>query len=321
MLTVAYLANQFPVAVEPYVVEEIRELRRRGVRVISGSVRKSIRAQDLPADFSRGPDNVCLEPLHVMVLLHAAVLMAKRWKLISRLVKRALLQGRENLRARLMALLHTWLGAYYAILLQDLDVDHIHVHHGYFGSWIGMTAARLLGVSFSMTLHGSDLLLHPAYLDEKLRNCRFCITISEYNRRLILQHFAELNPESVILSKLGVDIAAARIESDPFNSTRRKFTLFTAGRLHAVKNQFFSGLRLCPAARSGAGVQLLNRRRGPRAATIGIVDPRPSTSRLHYAAWPCRAEEHKFALSKRRSVRADQLERRNPVSADGGNGE
>ncbi|MGD0988687.1 MAG: glycosyltransferase family 4 protein [Candidatus Sulfotelmatobacter sp.] len=246
MLTVAYLANQFPVAVEPYVVEEIRELRRRGVRVISGSVRKSIRAQDLPADFSRGPDNVCLEPLHVMVLLHAAVLMAKRWKLISRLVKRALLQGRENLRARLMALLHTWLGAYYAILLQDLDVDHIHVHHGYFGSWIGMTAARLLGVSFSMTLHGSDLLLHPAYLDEKLRNCRFCITISEYNRRLILQHFAELNPESVILSKLGVDIAAARIESDPFNSTRRKFTLFTAGRLHAVKNHSFL---VCACAR------------------------------------------------------------------------
>ncbi len=40
MLTVAYLANRFPSAVEPYVIEEIEELRRRGVRVIAGSVRK-----------------------------------------------------------------------------------------------------------------------------------------------------------------------------------------------------------------------------------------------------------------------------------------
>ena len=41
MLTVAYLANQFPSAVEPYVAEEIEELRGRGIRVIAGSVRKA----------------------------------------------------------------------------------------------------------------------------------------------------------------------------------------------------------------------------------------------------------------------------------------
>src|ERR1035438_4298027 len=40
VLTVAYLANQFPAAVEPYVGEEIREMRQRGVHVIAGSVRR-----------------------------------------------------------------------------------------------------------------------------------------------------------------------------------------------------------------------------------------------------------------------------------------
>ncbi len=43
MLTVAYLANQFPSAVEPYVIDEIEELRSRGVRVIAGSVRSGRR--------------------------------------------------------------------------------------------------------------------------------------------------------------------------------------------------------------------------------------------------------------------------------------
>ena len=34
MTTVAYIANQFPSPLEPYVMDEIRELRKRGVRVI-----------------------------------------------------------------------------------------------------------------------------------------------------------------------------------------------------------------------------------------------------------------------------------------------
>ena len=34
-----------------------------------------------------------------------------------------------------------------------------------------MVAARLLGAEFSMTLHGSDLLLQGTYLDAKLENC------------------------------------------------------------------------------------------------------------------------------------------------------
>ena len=49
-----------------------------------------------------------------------------------------------------------------------------------------MVAARLLNKGFSMTLHGSDLLLHGAYLDLKLESCTFCMTIPEYNRRYIL---------------------------------------------------------------------------------------------------------------------------------------
>jgi hypothetical protein len=34
MSKIAYLANHFPCAVEPYVVDEILELRKRGVEVI-----------------------------------------------------------------------------------------------------------------------------------------------------------------------------------------------------------------------------------------------------------------------------------------------
>ena len=110
---------------------------------------------------------------------------------------------------RLKALVHTFLGACYAAMLMARGIEHIHVHHGYFGSWIAMAAARMLGVEFSMTLHGSDLLVHGTYLDVKLTECAFCLTVSEYNRQYILQHYPGVQPQNVIVARMGVEVPAS----------------------------------------------------------------------------------------------------------------
>ncbi len=113
-------------------------------------------------------ETLYLQPLRLKLLIYAALMCFVKFPLLRDFFRRALLQGSEPLRQRGLALLHTWLGVYYALLIESTDVEHIHVHHGYFASWIAMVAARILGIEFSMTLHGSDLLLHPAFLDIKL---------------------------------------------------------------------------------------------------------------------------------------------------------
>src|SRR5882762_4121193 len=248
MLTIAYLANQFPAAVEPYVSEEIEELRRRGVQVIPGSVRRPDVAQRESAKTLSEPTILCLQPIQVRTLLRALGLAGRRWKQIASLMTRVLLRGKESPARRVKALLHTWLGAYYAVQLQEHGVDHIHVHHGYFGAWIAMVAARLLGVSYSLTLHGSDLLINGAYLDTKLENCRFCVTISEFNRRYIREHFPAVTPGKIVVSRLGVDVRE-QTEPPPGGSrSRRAFTLLAVGRLHAVKDHAFL-VRACSRLR------------------------------------------------------------------------
>lgn len=229
MLTVAYLANQFPSSVEPYVGDEIEELRRRGVRVIAGSVQKT--------GGNPGAAEVVLQPLSAIVMLRAAWLCVRRWNRISTLVVRVIFRGREGPVRRAKALLHTWLGACYAVLLESRGVEHIHVHHGYCGSWIGMAAGRLLDVGFSMTLHGSDLLLHASYLDVKLANCALCLTVSEFNRRYILDHYPGVDPEKVVVSRLGVEASAVTF-SRP-EPPRTGFVVVAVGRLHAVKDHAF----------------------------------------------------------------------------------
>jgi colanic acid/amylovoran biosynthesis glycosyltransferase len=247
VVTVAYLANQFPAAVEPYVGEEIQELRLRGVQVIAGSVRRQDEARS--ASGETDPEILCLQPVRVLTLLRALGLAVRRWERIARLVTRVLAQGKESPRRRLNALLHTWLGAYYAVLLQERGVGHIHAHHGYFGSWIAMVAARLLGASFSLTLHGSDLLLDGAYLDTKLKDCQFCVTISEYNRRHILERFPDIDPRKIIVSRLGVDVPKhAEPSRRAIRGAHRALTLLAVGRLHAVKDHAFL-VRACARLR------------------------------------------------------------------------
>jgi glycosyltransferase involved in cell wall biosynthesis len=240
--TVGYLANEFPSPVEPYVAEEIEELRRLGVRVIAGSVRKPA-----PDDASSSDclPQVVLWPPHAVVLVRALGLCLRHMKRIRPLILRVLFQGREGPVKRIKALAHTWLGACYAVQLEGRRITHIHVHHGYLGSWIAMVAARLLGVEFSMTLHGSDLLLHRAYLDTKLENCAFCLTVSEYNRNYILEHYPRVDAAKVVVARLGVDVRElAELSARGMKVSSGGLRLLAVGRLHVVKDHAFL-IRAC----------------------------------------------------------------------------
>jgi colanic acid/amylovoran biosynthesis glycosyltransferase len=255
MQTVAYLANQFPSAVEPYVGEEIAELRGRGVCVIAGSVRRP--ARDGASAAGCEPEIVLL-PLRGIILRRALWLCVRRWKRISPLIARVVFRGAERPLNRIKALVHTGLGACYAVMLEGREVEHIHVHHGYFGSWIAMVAARLLGVGFSITLHGSDLLLHGTYLDLKLQSCAFCLTVSEYNRAYILKRYAMVNAEKVIVARLGVEVSQAT--TLPVTKPNREgvpFTLLAIGRLHVVKDHAFLVRACAQLHRSGVSFECL----------------------------------------------------------------
>jgi len=238
MPTIAYLANQFPSQVESYVPAEIRELRGRGFKVIPGSARVSSTCLD-PELKSFVSETVYLQPPRLWFLVRAAWLCLRKSRSMPDLFLRVLMRGTEGPGRRVRALLHTWLGAYYALLLEGHGVEHIHVHHGYFASWIAMVAARLLGISFSITLHGSDLLLHKVYLDTKLGNCAFCVTVSEFNRQHILEHFPNIPPGRVIVQHLGIVPLCLDSPNTSATRSRASFVMLAVGRLHPVKDHAF----------------------------------------------------------------------------------
>lgn len=248
--TIAYISNQFPSAVEPYVLEEAAALEGYGFRVVTVSGRRADSSWLAPHQAELASRTLYLGD--VARLLRAGLFLLVHLPRAGKLLARLLWQGSESWGQRLRGLAHTLLGAELACHIRRHRVQHIHVHHGYFASWIALVAARLNRVGFSMTLHGSDLLLHGAFLDTKLENCDFCLTVSEFNRRYIMEGYPAIRADKIIVHRIGVEVpepAESRLTRTAPLPRKYGCNLLAVGRLHPVKNFEFL-LRACSLLKS-----------------------------------------------------------------------
>jgi len=239
MRAVAYIANQFPSPLEPYVLDEINELRRRGIEVICCSG-KRVGAEGLSlAERAFWKETRYFQPLSDEQLVQAARRLASDRQSLWLLVRPLLRDRGASASLRLRALGHTLMGAVLAEELEPSGVAHIHAHHGYFASWMALVAARLLGIGFSFTLHGSDLLRRADLLEAKLSACDFCVTISDFNRRYILRNYPGIPAGKIVVQHLGVDRVLSWPALPSTAEVNRRFCLLAVGRLNAVKNYEF----------------------------------------------------------------------------------
>ena len=249
MTTVAYIANEFPSPLEPYVIDEIVELRRRGVQVICCSGKRVSPNNLSLAERVFWKETRFFQPLSDDELVRAVRRLACDPRNLWQLLRPLLWERGASPTRRIRALGHTVMGAALADQLAPLKVEHIHAHHGYFASWMALAAARLLGIGFSFTLHGSDLLQRAELLSAKLRVCQFCVTVSDFNRQHILRNYPSTPSEKIIVQRLGVDrVLSWPTPAAPAEADHRRFCLLSVGRLHQVKDYRFL-IEACAALR------------------------------------------------------------------------
>jgi glycosyltransferase involved in cell wall biosynthesis len=87
------------------------------------------------------------------------------------------------------AIAQTW-----APIMRRLGCEWIHCHWGDRKLYIGYYCHRLTKMPLSVTLHGYDLYRNPnwAMCERALHACAQIITISDYNRRLLIARFGAL---------------------------------------------------------------------------------------------------------------------------------
>jgi glycosyltransferase involved in cell wall biosynthesis len=112
----------------------------------------------------------------------------------------------------------------------EQGVQHLHVHFGTGEATVALLAHLLGGLSYSLTLHAFDIFrnnVNRALLAKKINASRFTITVSESNRRFLVENLPGVDPQKIRVNYNGVDLDRFRAGGD----SRERASIFGLGRL------------------------------------------------------------------------------------------
>lgn len=90
--------------------------------------------------------------------------------------------------------------------IRKLNVERLHVHFASNAAIKAVVVSDLTGIPFSCTGHGSEILLYPdKHLPEIIKRARPFITISNYNKKVLLEKY-NLPEETIKVLYCGVDL-------------------------------------------------------------------------------------------------------------------
>lgn len=209
--TVVYLVSRFPVTSETFIVREIEALDQSGKFDLE--IRSLFPSPDQPVhDIARRWTDQLIRPSMVDGLIGCG------WGLLTRpaallSVLAAVTVGyirRPALLAR--ALTTVMLACGHARdLAREARLPHIHAHYATYPALAAWVCRRLVGTTYSFTVHAHDLYVDTSMLDRKIADARYVVTISQYNSVLLNEHNSAGTPIRVVHA--GIDTASYRFDA------------------------------------------------------------------------------------------------------------
>ncbi len=207
-LNIVYLVSRFPVTSETFIVREVEALDRSGDFDLE--IRSLFPAPDGAVhDIARRWTERLVHPsIATSVKGFGWACLTRPWVLLS--VLAAVCAGYARRPPLLVRALTTVLVA--CAHARDLSgrarTSHIHAHYATYPALAAWVCHRLIGVSYSFTVHAHDLYVDTSMLDRKVTEARYVVTISQYNRAILERHNPSHTPIRVIHA--GIDTAAYR---------------------------------------------------------------------------------------------------------------
>jgi glycosyltransferase involved in cell wall biosynthesis len=110
---------------------------------------------------------------------------------------------------------------HFAYEMLGQGITHIHAHFSNHPTVAALIIHRLTGIPFSFTAHGTDLHVDRRMLDKKIQAAAFAVTISAYNKELMVKECDEVVREKIHVVHCGVDTSVfsprrKKTEKKPF---------------------------------------------------------------------------------------------------------
>lgn len=189
-MKIAYLAPELPSLSATFVYNEILELEAIGTKVIPFSVHNSLsNIQESRVQNLKKRTRVLYVQSKISILKDNGIFFLKN---TTQYLKTFKMLCSDMWRVGILS--RTALGLGYRYLfaaslakqLIETECEHIHVHFAHVPTDIAMYAASFSGITFSVTAHANDIFERGWLLKEKVQRSSFFATISEYNKRYLI---------------------------------------------------------------------------------------------------------------------------------------
>lgn len=262
---VAYIMSRFPKITETFILYEMLAVEQQGVRV---EVYPLLRQRNT----TMHPEGVSLwkklverigKPQGTIVMHPEAAPLVERahfepfisWRIL-RTNMRFLRRKPRVYLGTLWALLRgTWgslnffVGAlaifpktvYFSCLMAADGVTHVHAHFANHPAAAAFIIHRLVDIPYSFTAHGADLQVDKHMLFEKVAEGTFAVTISNYNRELIVAECGEQFRNKIFVIHCGVDTRVFQPlrEDSQRERSAAPFTILCIGTMYEVKGHTY----------------------------------------------------------------------------------
>lgn len=205
--TIAFVVSQFPRHVDAYFLREVTALAARGLRFQIFSLRgfnSKIVHKDAEALL---PQTVYIPFLFSWRLLraHASFVLhtpdrylGALWTILRGCWRRPWALGK--------ALAVFPKSVYFAKLVRDQQIPHVHANWASHPAVSALVISRLTGASWSFAGHASDIYLDTTMLAEKIRAARFVVTCTQHNKEYLVHLAGADVADKIVACYHGVDL-------------------------------------------------------------------------------------------------------------------
>ncbi|MHC4415215.1 MAG: glycosyltransferase [Planctomycetota bacterium] len=234
---VAYVVSRFPKLTETFVLYEILEMERLGVTVeIYPLLRGRERVVHAEARALAGR-------AHYQPFLSLSVILAQ-WHYIRRRplaylkVLAATLSGTFGSANFFFGALGIFPKAVrFACEMETQNVAHVHAHFANHPAVAALIIHGLTGIPFSFTARGSDIHVDRRMLKQKLEAAAFAITVSSYNKELMVNECGPPVGDKIHVIYGGVD--TDRLSPRPGAQSDEPFRIVCVARFEEVKGHAY----------------------------------------------------------------------------------
>ena len=230
---IAYVMSRFPKVTETFILYEILALEARGVTV---DVHPLLREK---ADVVHPEAQRMMKRIRFHPFLSGPILASNLRFLFRR--PAAYMKCLFEVLAGTFGSLNFFVGALgvfpksvrFAEEMERNGVTHVHAHFATHPAVTALIVRRLTGIPYSFTVHGHDLHVEKRMLDRKLEASAFAVSISEYNRRAMIDFCGEGVRDKIHIVHCGVDAGVFEYRERPAHDGPLR--LVNIGRFDEVK--------------------------------------------------------------------------------------